>query len=139
MVVMDEEIILKEIVEDFINILEKGDVENFKNLWHPKALKFGLGNTNELMVMNKDEMIKFALEGIQGLRKQIPNQEMIRFQIDEIIRIQLIENIAASVEVKWHMILPGSKGNHHSFIQFAKDNKKWFIINILEKGFEEAL
>ena len=133
----NEEIELKELIEDFIHILEVGDESSFVDIWHPRAIRFGLGNTNELMAMNKEEIIKFSLKGIQGLRKQISGQELVKFQIDEIIQINVVEGLIANAELKWHMILPGSKGSHHTFIQFAKDNQKWFIVNVLDKGFEK--
>jgi hypothetical protein len=136
---MDEKIILKELTEDFIYILEQSDEKKFQNLWHPKAVRFGLGNSKDLGTMNKDEMIKYSINGLKNLKKQISNPEVIKFEIDEIVEIKCIQNIIASVELKWHMNLPGSKGTHHTFINFAKDKNKWYIVNILDKGFEESV
>ena len=53
MKIESEEIILKELIEDFIHILEIGDEKKFDDIWHPRAIRFGLGNSNELMAMNK--------------------------------------------------------------------------------------
>jgi hypothetical protein len=135
---MNEELILKELTEDFIHILEQSDEKKFQEIWHPKAVRFGLGNANELGTMNMEEMIKYSLNGLENLKQQIPNPEEIKFQIDEIIEIKCIQNVIASVELKWQMTLPGSKGTHHTFINYAKDNDKWFIVNVLDKGFENT-
>lgn len=132
----NEEIMIKELVEDYLAIMEVGDEEKFKNLWHPKAIKFGLGNSKELHAHDLDDLIKFSLKGIQNLRKQLPDPSIVKFKIDEIIELKCIEGCIASVEMKWNMILPGSKGIHHTFIQFAKDKNMWYIVNILDKGFE---
>lgn len=110
--------------------------EKFKELWHPEARRFGIGNSMELGVMNKEEIIKFSINGLKGLKKQLPNPEIINFTIDEIIDIKCIEGVIASVELKWHMVLPGSKGTHHTFIQFAKQDGMWYIVNVLDKGYE---
>ena len=132
----NDEIMLKEIVEDYIAIMEEGNEEKFKELWHPKAVRFGMGNAKELHAFDRDEIIKFSIKGLQNLRKQIPDQSMVKFTIDEILDIKCIEGCIASVELKWHMLLPGSKGIHHTFIQFAKDKDIWYIVNVLDKGFE---
>ena len=134
---MNEEIVLKEIVEDYINIMQECDEEKFKELWHPEARRFGMGNAKELNVMNKEEIIKFSINGLKNLKKQIPNPESIKFTIDEIVNLKVIEGVIATVEMRWHMILPGAKGTHQTFIQFAKQDEKWYIVNILDKGFEE--
>ena len=133
----NEEIMLKEIVEDYINIMQECDEEKFKELWHPEARRFGMGNAKELNVMNMDEIIKFSINGLKNLKKQIPNPESIKFTIDEIVAIKVIEGVIANVELRWNMTLPGSKGIHHTFIQLAKQDKKWYIVNILDKGFEK--
>ncbi|NHJ47216.1 MAG: hypothetical protein FK733_05455 [Asgard group archaeon] len=135
---MDEKLKLKELTEDFISILEQCDEKKFQELWHPSAIRFGLGNANELGTMNKEEMIQYSINGLKNLKQQIPNPEEIKFRIDEIIDIKCIQDIIASVELKWQMTLPGSKGTHHTFINFAKDKDKWFIINVLDKGFEST-
>ncbi len=132
----NNEIMIKELVEEYLAIMEEGNVEKFKELWHPKAIRYGLGNSKELHAFNLDEMIKFSLTGIQNLRKQLPDPSIIQFKIDEILELKCIEGVIASVELKWHMLLPGSKGIHHTFIQFAKDKKMWYIVNVLDKGFE---
>jgi hypothetical protein len=130
------EIELHEITEDFIGILEKGDEEKFKDLWHPKAIRFGLGNSYELMAMDKEEMIKFSLRGIKNVRDNLQNPEEVKFVIDEIVQIKCIEGVIGLVELKWHMILPESKGLHHTFIHYAKYNRKWAIVGVLDKGYE---
>ena len=133
----DEEKVLKKLAEDFINILEDSDEEKFKVIWHSKAIRFGIGNSNELMTMNKDEMIEFSLNGLMNLKKQIQDPEAIKFTIKEIVQVSCYQNIIGAVELKWQMVLPGSKGTHHTFIQFAKDEGKWQIVSVLDKGYEE--
>ncbi|MHA1738303.1 MAG: nuclear transport factor 2 family protein [Candidatus Heimdallarchaeota archaeon] len=132
----NDEIMLKELVEDYLAIMEEGNEEKFKKLWHPKAIRFGLGNDKELNAFDLDDMIKFSLNGLKNLRKQLPDPSIVQFKIDDIIELKCIEGCIASVEMKWHMLLPGSKGIHHTFIQFAKDKNIWYIVNILDKGFE---
>jgi hypothetical protein len=134
---MSEVAKIKQLALNFIEILEQCNEEKFNEIWHPKAIRFGLGNANELMTMNKEEMIKFSLDGLRNLKNQLPNPDDVKFTVDEIINIKCIKNVIASVELKWHMVLPGSKGTHHTFIQFAKDKDKWLIINVLDKGYEE--
>jgi len=43
----NDEIMIKELVEDYLAIMEEGNEEKFKKLWHPKAIRFGLGNDKE--------------------------------------------------------------------------------------------
>lgn len=133
---LNEEIMLKEITEDYINIMQECNEEKFKGLWHPDAKMFGMGNSNQLNVMSRDDIIKSSLNGLRNLKNQIPNPEEIRFVIDEIIRIQHIDGVIANVELRWHMQLPGSLGKHHTFIQYAKYDDMWYIVNVLDRGLE---
>ncbi|HUT81907.1 MAG TPA: hypothetical protein VMZ29_11945 [Candidatus Bathyarchaeia archaeon] len=135
--IVDDKVILKELAEDFIGILESCDEEKFQAIWHPQAIRFGLGNANELMTMNKEEMIKYSLTGLRNLKKQLPSSESIKFTIKEILDIKCLEGVIGSVLVKWQMNLPGSVGTHQTFIQFAKHENKWVIVNVLDKGIEE--
>lgn len=132
----DEELVIKELVEDYIDIMEKCNEERFLALWHPDARRFGIGNDKQLNSFNKDEIVKYSIAGLKTLKEQIPNPELIKFTIDEIISISTSEGVIASAEIKWYMVLPGSKGTHHTFIQFAKKEDKWLIVNVLDKGFE---
>ncbi|NHJ32094.1 MAG: nuclear transport factor 2 family protein [Asgard group archaeon] len=131
-----EEIMIKKLVEDYIDIQEKCDEERFLALWHPDARRFGLGNDNQLHSFSKDEIIKFTLAGLRNLKEQIPNPESIKFTITEFINISVREGVIASAEIKWQMVLPGSGGIHYTFIQFAKKDDNWLIVNVLDKGFE---
>jgi hypothetical protein len=135
---LDEEIVIRELVEDYIDIMEKTDEKRFLELWHPDARRFGMGNANELYSFSKDEIVKYSITGLKNLKEQIPNPEVIKFTITEIVNISVSEGVIASAEIKWQMVLPDSKkGNHHTFIQFAKKNDMWLIVNVLDKGFEE--
>ncbi|NHJ84580.1 MAG: nuclear transport factor 2 family protein [Asgard group archaeon] len=136
--IVDDKVILKELTEDYINILENCDEKKFRAIFHPKAVRFGLGNTNELMTMNIEEMIKYSLSGLKNLKKQITNPESITFTIKEIVDIKCLEGVIGSVLVNWQMKLPGSIGTHQTFIQFAKHENKWLIVNVLDKGFEKS-
>ena len=131
-----DEIKLKELVKDFISILEKCDEEKFKAIWHEKAIRFGFGNSNELITMNKEEMLKFSINGLKKLKEQIPNPDSVKFHINKIIQVKCIEGVLGFVELKWQMKLPSSKGTHHSIIHFVKHGQSWVIANVLEKGFE---
>lgn len=133
----NEELVIKELVEDYIDIMEKCDEERFLALWHPDARRFGLGNDKQLNSFNKDEIVKYSIAGLKALKEQIPNPELIKFTIDEIVSISTSEGVIASAEIKWQMVLPGSKGTHHTFIQFAKKEDTWLIVNVLDKGYEE--
>ncbi len=133
----DEELVIKELIEDYIDIMEKCDEERFLSLWHPDARRFGLGNDNKLHSFNKDEIVKYSISGLKTLKEQIPNPELIKFTIDEIISISTSEGVIVSAEIKWQMVLPGSKGSHHTFIQFAKKEDIWLIVNVLDKRYEE--
>ncbi|MBK5112254.1 MAG: nuclear transport factor 2 family protein [Candidatus Heimdallarchaeota archaeon] len=131
-----EELEIKRLVEDYIDIMEKCDEERFLALWHPDARRFGLGNDNQLHSFTQDEIVKYSIAGLKNLKEQIPNPEIIKFTVNEIVHISVSQGVIASAEVKWQMVLPGSKGVHHTFIQFAKKEDEWFIVNVLDKGFE---
>ena len=83
----NEELVIKELVEDYIDIMEKCDEERFLALWHLDARRFGLGNDNQLHSFNKDEIIKYSITGLKTLKEQIPNPELIKFTINEIVHI----------------------------------------------------
>ncbi|NHJ87025.1 MAG: nuclear transport factor 2 family protein [Asgard group archaeon] len=135
----DDQDTIRELVKDYIAIMEACDEKRFLDIWHPEARRFGLGNRNELGVMNSEEIIKFSINGLRNLKNQLPNKETIKFTIDKIVDIKVIQNIIAAVELHWHMILPGSKGTHQTLIHLAKHNNKWLIVNVLDKGFEDEI
>ena len=132
----DEEAKLRELVNTYIKTMGTGDEEKFHEIWHPAARRFNIGNSNELLSFNLAEIDEYTLRGIKKLRKEASDSARFEFVLDEVLHLSIYSNLIAAVEIKWHMTLPGSRGLHHTYFHLARQNGKWLIVNVLDRGYE---
>lgn len=66
----------------------------------------------------------------------MPDAE-IAFIIDDFLHVDVHDNVIASVELTWRMILPESEGKHRTYFHLVKIDEKWTIVNVLDRGLEE--
>ena len=132
----DDRAKFRELVTTYLKIMCEGDEEKFLEIWHPDARRFSIGNSNKLHSLNLAEIVEYSLKGIRQLRKETPKSSKIQHVLDEVLHLSIHNNLVAAVEAKWHMILPGSKGLHHTYFHFARQNDKWLIVNVLDRGYE---
>lgn len=132
----DERAKFRDLVATYLKIMCVGDEDKFLEIWHPDARRFSVGNSNELHSFNLTEIIEFSLKGIRQLRKENPQSSKIQHVLDEVLHLSIYSNLVAGVEVRWHMILPNSKGLHRTYFHLARQNDKWLIVNVLDRGYE---
>ena len=132
----DERTRFRELVTTYLNTMCVGDEGKFLEIWHPDARRFSIGNSNELNSFGLAEIVEYSLKGIKQLRKELPKSSKIQHILDEVLHLSIYNNLVAAVEVKWHMILPDSKGLHHTYFHLAKQKDKWLIVNVLDRGYE---
>lgn len=132
----DEEAKLRELVNTYIKTMGTGNEEKFHEIWHPAAKRFSIGNSNELHSFSQSEISEYTLKGIKQLRKEASDPGRFEFVLDEVLHLSIYSDLIASVEVKWHMALPGSEGLHHTYFHLVKQNGKWLIVNVLDRGYE---
>jgi hypothetical protein len=128
-----DDVYLKELTEDYFHILETGNEEAFADLWHPEAVRFGYDEQSRaLLALNKKDMLQLSVKGMKKMKEQLSGKEKVQLKLDEILRIQVIDGMLGLVELTWKLIIPWKKEKTHSFIHFAKDKGKWFIVHISE-------
>jgi hypothetical protein len=132
-----EEDKIRDLIEKYTKCNETSDWESFIELWHPEARRLNVGNNNQLLITPTDDIKKFSFDGLKNLKQQMPDAD-IRFEIDEFTHIDIYDNVVASVELKWKMFLPGSKGTHKTYFHLVKLDDLWIIVNVLDRGFEEG-
>lgn len=128
---------IKKLIINYTKYNETSDWENFIEIWHPEARRLNVGNTNELLITPTEDIKKLSFEGLMNLRKQMPEAE-ISFITDDFSHIDVYDEVVASAELNWRMILPGSEGRHKTYFHLVKANEKWIIVNVLDRGFEET-
>lgn len=132
----DDRVKFRELVTNYLKIMCAGDEEKFLGIWHPDARRFSVGNSDELHSFNLEEIAEYSLKGIRQLREENPKSGKIQHVLDEILHLSTYNNLVAAVEAKWHMIMPDSKGVHHTYFHLARQNDKWLIVNVLDRGYE---
>ncbi|MHA1462502.1 MAG: nuclear transport factor 2 family protein [Candidatus Heimdallarchaeota archaeon] len=130
----DKQIII-DLVKENLQITFAGEIETFQKLWHPKAHRFGLGNSNELYSFSRAELCEH-MQQLTAAKKDNPSLAQIEIIFDEIDFINIHQNLIASVAVKWHMNMPDSMGKHYTYYHLAKQDNTWQIVNALDRGFE---
>ncbi|MHA1555295.1 MAG: nuclear transport factor 2 family protein [Candidatus Heimdallarchaeota archaeon] len=102
----DKQLII-DLVKENLQITFAGEIETFQKLWHPKAHRFGLGNSNELYSFSRAELCEH-MQQLTAAKKDNPSLAQIEIIFDEIDFINIHQNLIASVAVKWHMNMPDS-------------------------------
>lgn len=125
------EIEIKEIIEDLFTALNTKDSNIMRELFHPRATFANIGNSNELYIRSLDEYLETTIEAIKKHKIEVNNE------VEDVIHLQIIDGVIASVEIKYTMLMPDSKGSHTGFFHLVNENKKWLFLNWTDRGFEE--
>lgn len=124
------EIEIKELIEDLFTSLNSKDSNTLRKLFHPRAMFANIGNSNELFIRSLDEYLETTIEAIKKLNIEVKNE------LKEITHLQTIDGVAASVEIKYTMFMPQSKGFHTGFLHLVNEKKKWIFLNWTDRGLE---
>ncbi|MFX0181734.1 MAG: hypothetical protein ACFE95_01530 [Candidatus Hodarchaeota archaeon] len=125
---------LLEIIKMYFDSSVNSRIELFQEITHPNFIRFGLGNSNELYYMSRDEVINQSLIGLSKARETIPNFKC-SFKIKKITHLT-IHDVIASIGVEWIMMMTDSVGIHCTCFHLAKDEGKWILVNALDRGKE---
>lgn len=124
---------IKELIEDLFTSLNSKDSNNLKKLFHPKATFANIGNSNELYLRSLDEYLETTVEAIKKHNIEVKNE------IEEITHLQTTDSVIASVEIKYIMLMPNSKGSHTGLLHLVNESNKWLFLNWTDRGFEENI
>lgn len=129
-----EAIKVLEIIKMYFDSNVNSKIELFQEITHPNFIRFGLGNSNELYCMSRDEVINQSLIGLSKARESIPNFKC-SFRIKKIKHLT-IHDVIASIGVEWIMVMTDSIGTHCTCFHLAKVEGTWILVNALDRGKE---
>ncbi len=129
--IKNPEIEIKELIEDLFTSLNLKERDNIRELFHPNATFANIGNSNELFLRSLEEFLETTIEAITKHNIEVKNE------LEEITHIQTIDGVVASVEIKYTMFMPQSKGFHTGLLHLVNENKKWLFLNWTDRGIEE--
>ena len=90
---------IKELIEDLFTCLNANDSGKLKELFHPKATFANIGNANDLFIRSIKEYLKTTEEAIKKHNIKVENK------LEEITHLQMIDEVIASVELRYTMIV----------------------------------
>ncbi|MCY3415015.1 MAG: nuclear transport factor 2 family protein [Candidatus Heimdallarchaeota archaeon] len=125
-----KEINAEKLIRKYFDAMLIGDKDILKQLYHPKVLKYGMGNANELRMTH-------PLEGLDSLDILVSKFKELNvvFEITQLVH-EFIGDVYAIVEVDYLMLWSeNGMGRHHSKFQLVYE-KDWKIINIMDRGWE---
>ena len=112
------------------------DEAALRALVHPQVRTVNIGNSNEVHVFTLEQIVEFTIHGLKRAAEQMPGF-YARWENIEIIHTH-VEDVTAAVEASYQMVMPDSTGFHHSFIHLVKQDGRWLVINIIDRGIEKA-
>lgn len=125
---------IKAVILALYNSYEQSNPSLFKSIIHSQVRTINIGNNNQIHIFSADEIIENTILGLKRAKEQIPGFYAKWVNINFISLT--IHDLIASIEITYTMKMPDSYGNHSTFIQLAKENTKWLIINIIDRGLE---
>ena len=130
----DQQSEIKAIILALYNSYEQSNIGLFKSTTHPQIRTVNIGNSKEIHIFSADDIIENTILGLSRAKDKIPGfyAKWVDFNFKSIMNYDLI----ASVELTYTMKMPESYGKHSAFIQLIRENGKWLIISILDKGLE---
>ena len=120
----------------FFQGLDETNEELFKSVTHQNVRTVNIGNSNEIFVFTVEEIIEYTITGLRNAIQKNPGFFSRREEID--IDHITVHEIIASAEVSYKMVMPESVGYHRIYFHLAKENGKWMIVNIIDRGLEKG-
>jgi len=127
----DSKIDIEKLIKDFFKSFNSKDSNRLRELFHPKATFANIGNNNELFLRSLEDYLESTVEAIKKLNIKV------KYELEEIMHLQIIDNIIASAEIKYIMIMPQSKGIHTGLLHLMNEKKNWLFLNWTDRGIEE--
>jgi hypothetical protein len=128
---------IQQVILDLYRALGGSDEAAFSALVHPQVRTVNIGNSNEVHVFTLDQIVEFTINGLKRAVEQIPGF-YARWDKIEFINVT-VQDVTAAVEVRYQMAMPDSTGFHQSFIHLVKEDGRWLVINIIDRGIEKAI
>ncbi len=118
---------VKEVLKLYHDSCERFDDVQVSELLHPKAQMFNVGNDNQFFIRSRQEFVAGAVIA--------PREHQVELKFDvEIQRVDVYDDLIATAQVLNHITYSDSQGEHHSFINLAKIDGVWYIVNVLDRG-----
>lgn len=122
---------ISKLIKNYFASQSTFDGDTMLNFWHPAGKMYLVGNNNEFRIVAIEEQAAH----IREVKTQVPEIQ-VDFVIDEIEQIAVHDDLIASVHVRWRMIFPEGYGKHRTFFNLARIDKKWGIVNTVDRGFQ---
>jgi hypothetical protein len=107
------------------------DGDGMLDSWHAGGRMYLVGNENTFRVVTIEEQASH----IKEVRARVPDLR-VEFMLDEVERVEVQDELIASVHVRYRMILPEGYGKHRCFYHLAKVDGKWGIVNAVDRGIQ---
>lgn len=133
---MNEEQNIRETILALYQHFENTDEDKFRGLTHPQVRTVNIGNSGEVHVFDMDQIVEYTIAGLRRAKEQIPGFFARREEI-EICHIA-VQELIASAEVSYKMVMPESIGRHHSYLHLVKNGDQWIVVNMIDRGIEES-
>ncbi|MFX0015046.1 MAG: nuclear transport factor 2 family protein [Promethearchaeota archaeon] len=124
---------IKKAIENLFTSLNSRNSNNLRELFHPRAIFANIGNSNDLFIRSLDEYLETTVEAIKKYNIEVKNE------LKEITHLQTVDEVIASVEIKYSMFMPQSKGSHTGLLHLVNENNKWLVLNWTDRGIEENI
>jgi hypothetical protein len=106
---------------------ERFDDAQVSELLHPEARMFNVGNDNQFFIRSRQEFVAGAVIA--------PREHQIEIKFDvEIQRVDVYDDLIATAQVLNRITYSDSRGEHHNFINLAKIDGAWYVVNVLDRG-----
>jgi len=107
------------------------DGEGMLEFWHAGGKMYLVGNDQTFRVVTVEEQARH----IQEAKARVPDLQ-VEFVLDEVEKVEVQDELIASVHVRYRMLLPEGYGKHRCFYNLAKIDGKWGIVNAVDRGIQ---
>jgi hypothetical protein len=127
---------IKNIILDMYLAFENTDESAFRALAHPEMRTVNIGNENKVHVFKVDQICENTINGLKYAKESVPGF-FARWEGINFIDVT-VGDVVAFVSVNYKMKMPESLGKHTSGIHLVKPEGKWQVIQIVDRGIEQA-
>ena len=118
---------VKKVLRLYHDSCERFDDAQVSEILHPEARMFNVGNDNQFFIRSQQEFVAGAVIA--------PREHQVELKFDvEIQRVDVYDDLVATAQVFNRVTYSDSRGEHHSFINLAKIDGVWYIVNVLDRG-----
>ena len=118
---------VSKVLQDYYDSCERSDDKRVSAFLHSEARMFNVGNDNEFFIRSRQEFVEGAIIA--------PRTHQVELAFDvEIERVDVVDDLIATAKVRNHVTYADSTGEHHSYVNLAKIDGQWVIVNVLDRG-----